>query len=1623
MIKSESMCDDNELRRILWQDSDSCDCADLLDHVEGCVRCQHRLDELAADGSALQKTVEVLSSAGHGTETDDLEIRMPYNPFQLPKWTDSMAKQLLSVASHPEMLGRIGRYDVERLIGSGGMGVVFKGHDTELNRPVAVKLLAPYLASSGAARNRFAREARAAAAVVDDHVVPIHNVETDDEHPFLVMKYIAGGSLQQRLDRDGPLDVCEVLRIGMQTAKGLAAAHAQGLIHRDIKPSNILLDEGVDRALLTDFGLARATDDASLTRSGFQPGTPHYMSPEQVRGEAIDNRSDLFGLGCVLYALCTGHPPFRSETSYAVLRRITDDTPRPIRETNPDVPEWLERIIMKLLAKSAAKRFHSAEQIGEMLEGCLAHVQDPTTAPLPALVTELEKSVRDRRNTHDAENLSGSRFPSIAKLISAALEFFSQSSRRTQESPPLQVHPVRKRIRVLPLTAVATLFIAALVAGVVFYFQTGNGTIRVALMDESLEATINGETIQVEDGEKEYEISAGRQQMVIRQKGSDIEFITDKFQIWRDDQIKFEVRLIAGEVVVSKDGKRFDSKHAEWLSPAIDADQTRQAAKPSLEAFFNTGEAYVHSLGGVTIVPDTSELAVELWVFGNDAPFVQRGDHVRVQFEGWPAVESVGSFAGEVTTIDPAADAAGNFRVLVKPKRKDSWPDEHFLRPGLPVVGVILIGYDQGAKIGGMDNVPSPPAPESPLEASQEKLADTPVSILSPIEGRLVSWGEGIEDNAYVKEGKLIAELKISNPEHLNQLVEQAAELDQQFEDAQSTIKTSKRALEKMPSVLARLEVERRMKAIAADEYDRASEARIDTARAELDAASKESRLLKLSLLRTVTKLDLWRKRFDEGKATQLDLESIEKTVREAEAKNKEADTNSQAAEANLNALLAVQKSRREMNQVKIDEALAKLNTMRATEERIKQKLARANEVLIEVQKAKAVLRIQISDFPIWKVFATASGRVTGLVAADTLLHPGDKICDLRPDQTQSNAKELDLHPELEGEVSFEAGSYSTPEELMARFVAAQRSNDAVGVMSCLSDHAIDQAAAIVLVEVAELMERLDKPGAPVGEANKWKERLRSLGVNDAVVLKVDNALANAELAITQAVGNGNLRSPVQPEVLQIATQLLSNPRRFVFECRELFNLLPENMSSTKFEILRVSDGAWAINEPDQSRMRLKKFDRGWLIDEPLPDSSDQQPLKADAVSQRRVEAIIIVIRDAECVIYYDWMPQPMHDAVESTPYFKVIKDLDDLDVSPWLRDKIREGHFQRIVKIGITDPNRIDNDVISAIGKLKTVEKVYLEFDPSDENSLTESQVVQLIDRIEQECGFEVLLSELTSKLPMDATTTRSDQPGSDVAAAAEDGAGSSMVGSFGTLLGDLPAEFAQTHRADRQTPVNQLKFALRENGVDISDDEIDAEVERLANEFRLTVPAYLARLKKERGLSADEYLEEIVLPTLGLQELARLNNPVSISPYVADLIRDAKKRSNPLGDLRAEVAQPHRADRQTPVDQLKFALRENGVDISDDEIDAEVERLANEFRLTVPAFLARLKKERGLSADEYREEIVLPTLGLQKLARLNDPVSISPYVADLIRNANDRSDPAASMEDAEEEFSESEQ
>jgi WD40 repeat protein/serine/threonine protein kinase len=312
-----------------------------------------------------------------------------------PPGSEGRAKQpeagepldFLAPSQKPNSLGRLGHYEVLEVVGRGGMGVVLRAFDDKLHRVVAIKVLAPQLASSAAARQRFVREARAAAAVTHDNVIDIHAVEDAGPVPFLVMQFIHGCSLQEKLDRAGPLPVKEVLRIGLQTAAGLAAAHAQGLVHRDVKPANILLENSIERVKITDFGLARAVDDASLTQSGFVAGTPAFMSPEQAHGARVDHRTDLFGLGSVLYTLCAGHPPFRADTSMAVLKRVCEDTPRPLREVNPDIPDWLEAIIARLHAKDPADRFQKAAAVADLLGRHLAHLQQPGIVPLPVAQT------------------------------------------------------------------------------------------------------------------------------------------------------------------------------------------------------------------------------------------------------------------------------------------------------------------------------------------------------------------------------------------------------------------------------------------------------------------------------------------------------------------------------------------------------------------------------------------------------------------------------------------------------------------------------------------------------------------------------------------------------------------------------------------------------------------------------------------------------------------------------------------------------------------------------------------------------------------------------------------------------------------------------------------------------------------------------------------------------------------------------------------------------------------------------------------------------------------------------------------------------------------------------------
>jgi eukaryotic-like serine/threonine-protein kinase len=366
-----------ELRRLLAEET-----APLLgdataSHLDHCTACQERLTSLAAEERWWNEARTMLDSDSEPRWEPDLSSAIALAPERetAHQSLHESVSKLLAAPSHPEMLGRLGRYDIERVIGSGGMGIVLKAHDCELNRPIAIKLLAPHLAHVGAARERFAREGRAAAAVVHEHVVAIYNVESDGKAPFLVMQYVPGRSLQTRVDEDGPLSVEEILRIGMQAASGLAAAHRQGLVHRDVKPANILLENQVERAILTDFGLARTIDDASLTQTGILAGTPHYMSPEQARGEPIDFRSDLFSLGAVLYFMATGHQPFRAPGAMAVLQRLCHEKHRPVWRWNKDLPWELSELIDRLLEKKPSRRYTSADEVQHELAALLSRVQ------------------------------------------------------------------------------------------------------------------------------------------------------------------------------------------------------------------------------------------------------------------------------------------------------------------------------------------------------------------------------------------------------------------------------------------------------------------------------------------------------------------------------------------------------------------------------------------------------------------------------------------------------------------------------------------------------------------------------------------------------------------------------------------------------------------------------------------------------------------------------------------------------------------------------------------------------------------------------------------------------------------------------------------------------------------------------------------------------------------------------------------------------------------------------------------------------------------------------------------------------------------------------------------------
>jgi serine/threonine protein kinase len=275
-----------------------------------------------------------------------------------------------------------GRYRLDEVIGRGGMSTVYRGTDQALDRVVAVKVaMDPLLERDPVYAARFKREARAAASLSSPGVVTIFDAGADGPTRYIVMEYLEGRDLSQILREEGPLEPLRAAAIGRQVADTLAVAHAAGIVHRDIKPGNIMITPGGGVKVL-DFGIARTSDAMSLTQTASVLGTAPYMSPEQAMGQPADARSDIYSLGCVLYEMLTGKPPFMGEVAAAVLHQHVRVAPKAPRVVNPNVPPALDALVLEMLAKAPQDRPQTGAEVRDRL-AALETATDPTR-PLPA---------------------------------------------------------------------------------------------------------------------------------------------------------------------------------------------------------------------------------------------------------------------------------------------------------------------------------------------------------------------------------------------------------------------------------------------------------------------------------------------------------------------------------------------------------------------------------------------------------------------------------------------------------------------------------------------------------------------------------------------------------------------------------------------------------------------------------------------------------------------------------------------------------------------------------------------------------------------------------------------------------------------------------------------------------------------------------------------------------------------------------------------------------------------------------------------------------------------------------------------------------------------------------------
>jgi len=418
MPMTEPMLDhpgDDTLRALSLGQLSEVELIHVSGHLNNCPACCGRIDQLATDDPLLRRLQQSADSREkmlvspaqrssavralrqleegravareRGWDVGSAPLSAVYthpgpSPSQSPP--EEMTR-FLAPPEQPDEIGRLGPYRVLSILGHGGMGVVFRAHDPALDRVVALKVMLPSMAALPNAKERFLREAKAAAALKHPHVVTVFQVGEDRGAPFLAMEFLEGESLDNRIRREGRLPLAEVLRIGIETALALAVAHSLGLVHRDIKPANLWLEGPNGRVKVLDFGLAQdRTDQVRLTQHGLVIGTPAYMAPEQAEGKPVDPRSDLFSLGCVLYQMSTGSLPYQGESTIAVLRALALHEPQPLCEVRPEVPMGLSALVVGLLAKKSEDRLASAQVVVDTL---LALDPFPTTQFLPTLGT------------------------------------------------------------------------------------------------------------------------------------------------------------------------------------------------------------------------------------------------------------------------------------------------------------------------------------------------------------------------------------------------------------------------------------------------------------------------------------------------------------------------------------------------------------------------------------------------------------------------------------------------------------------------------------------------------------------------------------------------------------------------------------------------------------------------------------------------------------------------------------------------------------------------------------------------------------------------------------------------------------------------------------------------------------------------------------------------------------------------------------------------------------------------------------------------------------------------------------------------------------------------------------